>query len=76
MVSSLLSVGVCGLALYRLGATPLRVPSQVLLAVAILTALVPVVMRSRDTLPRPLTGLRHVTTALGLFFLLVSFSLP
>jgi hypothetical protein len=75
-MSSLVSVVICSLAVYRLRQTPLYVATLALLAVSLLAAAVTLLLERRAARSRLSTGLTHVSTALGAFFLFVSFALP
>ena len=70
---------VCVTAAYRLSAAPAPLSATAAgVAVANLLCMGTSVLASRGERrpPRALTGCQHVTTALGAFFLFVSFALP
>jgi hypothetical protein len=67
----------CALAAYRLRATPLAGAALAATVVNVTAHVTAALARARSgRVLRPLVGLKHVTAALGAFFLFVSFALP
>ena len=76
--SAMLSPLLCGIAAYRLYGSPLQGGAFALLALSLMTLVWVLVSarRSEDGPSRLSTALSHIVTALGGFFLFVSFALP
>jgi hypothetical protein len=71
-----IGLAICVLAAYRLRATPLFTAAVVVAALNAVAVVWAAVLARRNSRPRLATASKHVTAALGAFFLFVSFALP
>ena len=68
---------ICASAAYLLRQTPLFYTATVVACANVIVSAVVVIVTRKEVAPnRALTALRHVTTALGGFFLFVWFAMP